>query len=177
MVQPGTYVTNDINEAIAEEDTCLQRNDTTWVNIANISAMQLEQYSTHATTYIDSSAVEDYLSYFFVSAHTPSPWLYFNSPIASGYSVDNSALGSPQNVLIEIVGSNINISWDTVIKANSYIVHSSDDPYSGFAIDTSGSFTGESWNTSVSNMKKFYRIIASTEVGKSECFEDAVKKK
>ena len=70
---------------------------------------------------------------------------------------------APQNVLIDNSGTDVNINWDVVPDANSYIVYSSDDPYSGFVIDTSGSFTEESWSTSIGNMKKFYYVIATTE--------------
>ncbi|MCK4654536.1 MAG: hypothetical protein KAU01_08820, partial [Candidatus Cloacimonetes bacterium] len=64
----------------------------------------------------------------------------------------------PQNVTVEIIGTNIHLSWDAVTGANSYKVYSSDDPYTGFVEDTSGSFVGESWSTSIMEMKKFYYV-------------------
>jgi len=66
----------------------------------------------------------------------------------------------PQNVTIKIIGTDVHLSWDAVTGANSYIVYSSNDPYSGFVEDTSGSFAGENWSTSVINEKKFYFITA-----------------
>ena len=75
---------------------------------------------------------------------------------------------APENLTINILETDVNLSWDAVNGAISYLIYSSDDPYAGFVIDTSGSFTGESWSTSIGNMKKFYYIIASTETSKSE---------
>jgi len=51
---------------------------------------------------------------------------------------------SPRNVTIEIIGTDVYLSWDVATGANSYRVYSSDDPYTGFEEDTSGSFAGES---------------------------------
>jgi hypothetical protein len=115
--------TNDINQAIQDQGTYFQREDTTWVNIANVSAMQWEEYSALAETFFDSTTVGDYLSYFFVSAHTPNPWLYFSSSVASGYSVDNIAPDETR-VYIAQNGSNIGLTWDEVeygtFQGNSY---------------------------------------------------------
>jgi predicted outer membrane repeat protein len=74
----------------------------------------------------------------------------------------------PQNVTVEIIGTDVYLSWDAVTGANSYKVYSSDDPYIGFVEDTSGVFAGESWSTSILNEKKFYHVIASTETIRSK---------
>jgi len=74
----------------------------------------------------------------------------------------------PQNVTIEIIGTDVHISWDAVTGANSYKVYSSDDPYTGFVEDTSGSFAGESWSAPIGDIKKFYYIKASTETIRSK---------
>ena len=80
---------------------------------------------------------------------------YFNQLIA---------LDPPQNVTIEIIGADVQLSWNAVMGANSYKVYSSDDPYTGFAEDMSGSFAGESWSTSIINAKKFYYVVANSEL-------------
>ena len=67
---------------------------------------------------------------------------------------------SPVNVQIQIVSGDIHLNWNAVTGATSYKVYSSDDPYTGFIEDTSGSFAGESWSTSVINEKKFYYVTA-----------------
>ena len=69
-------------------------------------------------------------------------------------------LPSPEITNIYVQNNSIFIEWSLVESANSYKVYSSDDPYIGFAEDTSGSFAGESWSTSVINEKKFYYITA-----------------
>ena len=73
-------------------------------------------------------------------------------------------LDPPQNVTVEIIGTDVHLNWNAVTGANSYKVYSSDDPYTGFIEDTSGVFAGESWSTSILNEKKFYHLIASTEI-------------
>jgi len=67
----------------------------------------------------------------------------------------------PENVIIEIIGNDVAITWDEVTGASSYIVYSSNDPYNGFSEDLSGSFLGESWNTPIVNEKKFYYVTAT----------------
>lgn len=66
----------------------------------------------------------------------------------------------PENVLIEITNSDVQLSWDEVAGVISYKVYSSDDPYTGFVEDLSGSFTGESWITFIINEKKYYYVTA-----------------
>ncbi|MCD4760775.1 DUF5123 domain-containing protein, partial [bacterium] len=73
-------------------------------------------------------------------------------------------LDPPQNVTIEISAGEVTLSWDAVTGANSYKVYSSDDPYSGFIEDSSGSFDGESWSAPIGDEKRYYHVIASTEV-------------
>ena len=74
----------------------------------------------------------------------------------------------PQNVTVEIIGTDVHLNWDAVTGANSYKVYSSDDPYTGFVEDTSGSFAGESWSAPIGDVKKFYYVIASTEITRSK---------
>ncbi|MCK5760203.1 MAG: hypothetical protein KAH33_02850, partial [Candidatus Delongbacteria bacterium] len=71
----------------------------------------------------------------------------------------NSMLGTPSNITTELVGSDINISWDPVVDATSYKIFVSDEPYTGFII------LDETNNTNYviydpTDMKKFYYIIA-----------------
>lgn len=73
-------------------------------------------------------------------------------------------LNPPQNVIIEIIGTDAHLSWDAVTGANSYKIYSSDNPYTGFVEDTTGTFTGESWNTPIESIKRFYYVKASTGV-------------
>ena len=65
----------------------------------------------------------------------------------------------PQNVVITISPTEVTITWDPSVNATSYKVYSFDDPYSGFAEDTSGTFAGESWSAPIPNGKKFYYVV------------------
>jgi len=67
-----------------------------------------------AETFYDSSSISDNLSYFFVSAHTLYPVIYYCSDTESGYSIDNIAPDGTQ-VIITRTESQINLSWDEVI--------------------------------------------------------------
>ncbi|MCK4655188.1 MAG: hypothetical protein KAU01_12170, partial [Candidatus Cloacimonetes bacterium] len=69
-------------------------------------------------------------------------------------------LDPPANVQIQLNGSSIQLSWDAVSGATSYKVYSSNDPYTGFTEDTSGSFVGESWSAPIGDVKKFYYVKA-----------------
>ena len=78
---------------------------------------------------------------------------YYLGPIEGG-------ILPPDNVVISIVNDSVQISWEEVPGATSYKVYPSDDPYSGFCEDDSGSYVGESWTTSIVNGKKFYYVTA-----------------
>ncbi len=67
---------------------------------------------------------------------------------------------APENVTIEIVGSNVQLSWDAVSGATSYTVYSDTDPYGTFStVEWTGSAT--SWSEPLSGDIKFYRVTAS----------------
>jgi len=72
-------------------------------------------------------------------------------------------LDPPQNVVIEIIGTNVHISWEAVNGANSYKIFASDDLYGTFTEDDNGIFTNESWSAPVPNGKMFYYVVASSD--------------
>lgn len=84
-----------------------------------------------------------------------------------GYYLGIEELGellSPQNVLIWITSGNLYLEWDEVIGANSYKIYASDDPYQenwGVEIAIVGL---PEYSEPVSELRKFYRIVASTGV-------------
>nr|MBC8526632.1 hypothetical protein [Candidatus Cloacimonadota bacterium] len=61
---------------------------------------------------------------------------------------------------IQIVSGNVHLSWDAVSGATSYTVYSSNDPYTGFIEDVSGTYVDESWSAPVPIEKKFYYVTA-----------------
>ena len=66
----------------------------------------------------------------------------------------------PNNINIEIISNTLSINWDAIAGISDYKIYSSEDPYTGFLEDSSGSLTGETWTTSISNAKKFYYVVA-----------------
>ena len=66
----------------------------------------------------------------------------------------------PENVVVSINGSNVEITWDAVSGATSYKVYSSDNPLTGFVEDTTGTFNNTSWSAPVPGSKKFYYVTA-----------------
>jgi hypothetical protein len=68
----------------------------------------------------------------------------------------------PHNVTINESSGSVTVSWDQSNNANSYIIYHSDDPYTGWVeVDTTADL---SWIAPIgTNIKKFYRIVASSE--------------
>ena len=76
------------------------------------------------------------------------------------YFDQTSTLTPPQNVTINIISTDVQLTWDAVAGATSYKVYSSDNPYSDFTEDISGTFDDVSWMTAISESKKFYYVTA-----------------
>jgi len=69
----------------------------------------------------------------------------------------------PTNVMIWITGGNLYLEWDEVTGANSYKIYATDDPYLedwGTEVAVVGI---PEYDEPVSQMRKFYRIVSSTE--------------
>lgn len=72
-------------------------------------------------------------------------------------------LDIPQNVICEIIGTEVQLSWDTISGANSYKIYASDDPYAADWGTEVASVSETSWSAVISEDKKFYRVVASSE--------------
>ena len=70
---------------------------------------------------------------------------------------------APANVMLEIVGSEIQISWDHVAGANSYKIYSSDSPEGPFDLVETVSSGLNTRSYSMVEAKQFFRIVASTD--------------
>ena len=80
-----------------------------WVSVAQIPATMAGEYEMPVPTDADSTCGSGpHYSYYFIRAHTATPGVFFDSPIDSGYSVDNLAPGIPTN-LTYAAG---HLSWD-----------------------------------------------------------------
>ena len=60
-----------------------------WEWIANVPAKHYDEYALMIASRYDSMGTDPGWQYFVVSAHTGDPLLYYDSPVDSGYSVDN----------------------------------------------------------------------------------------
>ena len=70
------------------------------------------------------------------------------------------AVPTPQITETTIHNGIIQIHWDRVMVADSYVVYSSANPEAGFQIDTTGFYNGTTWAGPVSEVKKYYHIRA-----------------
>ena len=78
-----------------------------------------------------------------------------------GYLVPEfGAILPPQNIVIYIAENAVHIEWDAVLGTISYKVYSSDNPYSEFDIDNTGTYDGTSWVAPISLEKRFYYVKA-----------------
>ena len=73
------------------------------------------------------------------------------------------SLDIPQNVTIEIIGTDVQISWDSVTGANSYKIYADDDPYADDWGDAVASVSGTTWSETIVDEMKFYYVVASTD--------------
>jgi hypothetical protein len=74
-------------------------------------------------------------------------------------------LSIPQNVALQIVNGEIQLSWDEVTGANSYKVFASDEPYGIFTdVSNNGTFDNNRWTATVTEERRFYYVKASTEI-------------
>ena len=113
-----------------------------------------------STIYSDATSVTSLDASHFVVAYLDLDPSYIGNSIV-GEVEGTSPPAAPLNIDIAINENDVLITWDEVIGAISYKVYSSDEPYTGFSEDLSGSFVGESWSTSIINEKKFYYVTAT----------------
>jgi FlgD Ig-like domain len=81
----------------------------TWEYVSSTPASNLSTYRMIAPTLADSTiAFGMYRTKFFVRAATANPSVFYDSPVDSGYSLDNLAPGIPTNFVLNTG----NLSWD-----------------------------------------------------------------
>ncbi len=71
--------------------------------------------------------------------------------------------GVPQNLVIQVSGDEIQLSWDAVENADGYLVYSSSDAYTGYAVDESGNLAGTTWTAPLPAGPKFYLVRSVIE--------------
>jgi hypothetical protein len=98
-----------------------------WDYIGTVPAHGESLYQYVAPTLCDSTDGGICWSVFFIRAATPGPFVYFDSPSDSGYSVDNLAPAPPPNLMLT---SPTELAWDEVEDEDFdyYCVYGSSQP-------------------------------------------------
>jgi PKD repeat protein len=89
-----------------------------WVNINTAMATQADSYLFLANTFGDSSASGTNWAKFKIIAHTADPAVFFESPVDSGYSLDNIAPEAPGTLLATTGDDGVVLEWGTSNEAN-----------------------------------------------------------
>ena len=71
-----------------------------WEFVGSIPSHGESIYNMVVPTLADSTSAGAYWSVFFVRAATASPFIFYDSPADSGYSIDNLAPAAPQNLVL-----------------------------------------------------------------------------
>jgi hypothetical protein len=89
-----------------------------WEWVGNQDAHYRAAYSFSAPTRADSTSQGVAKTWFMVSAHTGDDYVFFDSNVTSGHSVDNLAPPAPLSLTAQRVGANVNLKWNRVRVAD-----------------------------------------------------------
>ena len=101
-----------------------------WDFVATVPARGDQGYQLVADTLCDSTIVDgDCWSAFFVSAMTDDPFVFFDSPVDSGYSTDDLSPEAPGQLVVSYTGDGNQLSWNpsTSTDLGGYVVFRTDD--------------------------------------------------
>lgn len=87
-----------------------------WEYVGGVPAHCEAEYNAIVPTLADSTTAGLYWSYFFVRAATAEPWVFFDSCIDSGYSVDNLAPGAPSGLLVAYAAEGNQLRWEANLE-------------------------------------------------------------
>ena len=104
--------------------------ETFWEFLTQVPAAQLISYGYTSTTFFDSTATDNPYTAFFVQALTTDPFAWFDSPVDSGYSVDNLAPAAPLGASGVLAAGGAALRWNRSKEADlrEYRVHVGDVP-------------------------------------------------
>ncbi|OGC76184.1 MAG: hypothetical protein A2Z27_05825 [candidate division Zixibacteria bacterium RBG_16_50_21] len=106
-----------------------------WEQVATFSAYGDTLYNGIVPTLVDSTAFGGLKwSVFFIRAATNSPPVYFDSPIDSGYSVDNLVPSPPANLQASSTGAIAALHWSPVSDEDFDFYYVYRDTVSGFSL-------------------------------------------
>jgi len=149
---------------------CTQWDDPLTVEISNDNGSNwvlVEQIQTRQTWTEMRWFVEDYVSptsevRIRFTAWDTDPGSLIEALIDDVVVIDYECEGSlaAPAVSIEQIGSSLVLSWNPVDGATSYQVYSSSESWSGYEIDTTGTFTRTGWEAPLPGDRRYYRVIA-----------------
>ena len=142
-----------------------------WDFVVDVPANGETAYATVAPTLCDSTDAGICLSTFFVRAQTDNPLNFFDSPTASGYSVDNLAPSAPKNVTAQYMESGNILSWDENLEADlkQYRVYRSETE--GFTPGPGNlvhSTVSPGWTDPIGNAVPYYYLITAVDLNGNE---------
>jgi hypothetical protein len=85
-----------------------------WEWLADVPAHGFESYAYTAVSLYDSLGSDPHWQYFMVSGQTARQLVYYDSPLDSGYSMDNLSPSVPEGLAAEqsIMPEGLNLGWD-----------------------------------------------------------------
>jgi hypothetical protein len=135
-----------------------------WDFVKTVPADCEDSYSTLVPTLADSTESDGAVyTAFFMRARTATPGIYYDSPVDSGYSVDNLAPAPPAGL---VLASAISLAWDESEAADFkyFTVYGSAVP----GLDTSATFIGYTTGTAMDvtgDVYEYYHVTASDFAG------------
>ena len=102
----------------------------TWEAVGWVAARQSDSYTIRVTPTAISTATDTSWSVYLITTHTTTPSVWFTCHPDSGYSVDNLAPGTPQNIQANYQAGGVALDWDNApeVDFQYYRVYRGSDP-------------------------------------------------
>ncbi len=137
-----------------------------WDFVMSVPARGDSSYSAVVPTLRDSTIADGmWWTAFFVSGIGENPLDHFDSPVDSGYSLDNLAPGPPADLIAAFSGPDVDLDWKSTAAADFDYYRVYRDTIPGFALDPN-KVIGETSDTSFvdsnapSATAVYYRVSA-----------------
>jgi len=136
-----------------------------WEQVGNFLAFGDTLYNGVVPTLVDSTSGGIQYSAFFVRAATSDPLVFFDSPIDSGYSVDNLVPSPPPNLQVAHAPGGIALNWGKVLDEDFDFFYIYRDTVSSFTLSPGKRIKTTSDTTVVDSVSEqgktyFYRATA-----------------
>lgn len=143
-----------------------------WEWIADMPARFFDTYVATVPSLHDSTALGTGWQYFMVSAVTHDPYLFYDSEVDSGYSVDNLSPFAPTGLMASAVEGDLLLEWDPNSEADllRYAVYKGDseefipDAWNLIASPTVNQAIDTGWGTEY----EFYYKVSAIDVHGNE---------